>query len=77
MLELRMSSVFMYVYIPLQLRTEKEKQTPVIETSLQTSTVPVRTRRLVSFVCWLVAVALCGHIPKMNLSNGTHRPQAW
>uniref|UniRef100_A0A3Q2YGZ5 Protein phosphatase 1 regulatory subunit n=1 Tax=Hippocampus comes TaxID=109280 RepID=A0A3Q2YGZ5_HIPCM len=27
------------------LRTEKEKQTPVIETSLQTSTVPVRTRR--------------------------------
>nr|XP_057931986.1 protein phosphatase 1 regulatory subunit 12A isoform X3 [Doryrhamphus excisus] len=27
------------------LRTEKEKQTPVIETSLQISTVPVRTRR--------------------------------
>lgn len=50
-----MFSVFMCVYIPLQLRSEKEKQTPVIETSPQISMVPVRTRRLVP-VCW------CGHV---------------
>lgn len=35
------------VYISLQLRTEKEKQTPVIETSQQIPIVPVRARRSV------------------------------
>lgn len=50
--------MFMCVYIPLQLRTEKEKQTPVIETSPQISSVPVRTRRSVPG-CWHVFVSVC------------------
>lgn len=53
-----MFSVFMCVYIPLQLRSEREKQIPVIETSPQISMVPVRTRRLVP-VCWCVGMCLC------------------
>lgn len=39
------------VYISLQLRTEKEKQTPVIETNQQIPIVPVRARRSVPRVC--------------------------
>lgn len=68
-LERRMFSVFMSVYILLQLRSEIEKQTPVIETSPQISMVPVRTRRSVSWrvgtrlsvfcVCVCVFVCVC------------------
>lgn len=43
------------VYISLQLRTEKEKQTPVIETSQQIPIVPVRARRSVP-----AGVCVCG-----------------
>lgn len=46
------------VYIPLQLRSEKEKQTSVIENSPPISMVPVRARRLVP-VCCRVGMCLC------------------
>lgn len=69
-----MFSLFMCVYIPLQLRSEKEKQTPVIGTSPQISMVPVRTRRSVP-VCWCVGMCLCVYVgtryavPQLNASN--------
>lgn len=46
------------VYISLQLRTEKEEQTPVIETSQQIPIVPVRARRSVP-----AGVCVCVHTP--------------
>lgn len=73
-LQRRMFSVFMCVYIPLQLRSEKQKQTPVIETSPQISMVPVRTRRSVP-ACLRVGMRLCVYVgaryaaPQLNPSN--------
>lgn len=45
-----------YGYISLQLRSEKEKQTPVIDTSQQIPVVAVRARRSVPAGC----VCVCG-----------------
>lgn len=57
-LQLQMFSVFIRVYISLQLRSEKEKQTPVIEIGPQISMVPLRTRRSVP-ACWCAGMCLC------------------
>lgn len=67
-----MFSVFMAVYIPLQLRSEKEKQTPVIETSPPISMVPVRTRRSVP-VCVCACVCVFGHmaVPQLIFRNAS------
>lgn len=78
-LQHRMFSVFMCVYIPLQLRSEKKKQTPVIENSPQITMVPVRTRRSVP-MCWCVGmwlmcvlvsvyVGTCYAVPQLNPSS--------
>lgn len=74
----RVLSVFMSVYIPLQLRSEKEKQTPVIEPISHIPMVPVRPRRSVP-VCWCVrmfvyicvCVWVCTRyaVPQPNPSN--------
>lgn len=50
--------VYMCLCFTLQLRSEKEKQAAVIETSPQISIVPLRARRSVP-VCWCVGMCLC------------------